>query len=163
MATKTPHILFVCTGNIFRSMSADWASRHIATQKGLDYRFSSAGTDGATPRQIRPQVRDLLLSKGIDITGHQHRLLTPDLIKGADLVVAMSTDHHDFMKDRFGVNSVLFRELAEGKAEALLDVNEAIVDFETNIAAAEAHIKSTIDYVVGRVPMMMERLPLFLK
>ena len=37
-------ILFVCTGNICRSPTAEGLARAIAAQRGLDMRFDSAGT-----------------------------------------------------------------------------------------------------------------------
>ena len=163
MVSISPNILFVCTGNIFRSMSAEWASRNLCMIKGLDFQFCSAGTDGGVPREINTHVRHVLQDRKIDITDHKPRLLTAKLIAGADLVVAMSTDHQEFMQTHFGVYSVLFRELAEGKPEALLDVDEAVIDFKTNMEAADKHIAATIDFIVTHCAPMLDRLPLYLK
>lgn len=163
MTSSKPHILFVCTGNIFRSMSAEWVSRAIAERLGAGYVFSSAGTDGGVPRDVRDIVKEVLLANGVDVTAHRHRLLTQELIDTCDLVVAMSTDHKDFIFEKFGHVAVLFRELAEGVPEAVLDVNEAVLDYETNIDAANRHITETIEFIAARCGPMFERLPSYLK
>ena len=67
-------VLFVCTGNIFRSLTAEYALRR---ELGADSRFvvASAGTDDY-PYVVRPNVHDYLLSKGLDVRAHKRRTLT---------------------------------------------------------------------------------------
>ena len=67
-------MLFVCTGNIFRSLSAEHALRH-ALQARADIHVSSAGTDDF-PHVVRPNVRDYLLTRSFDVSRHTRRTLT---------------------------------------------------------------------------------------
>ena len=54
-------VLFVCTGNIFRSPTAEHAVRRALNgREGVI--VSSAGTQDY-PYEVRPMVRDYLLSK----------------------------------------------------------------------------------------------------
>ncbi|MFP6744450.1 MAG: hypothetical protein VCB77_04585 [Alphaproteobacteria bacterium] len=67
-------ILFVCTGNIFRSMTAEYALR---ASLGADtgYRVRSAGLIEA-PHEIETFVTDYLTAKGLDVSRHQPTNLT---------------------------------------------------------------------------------------
>ena len=87
-------ILFVCTGNTCRSPMAEAIARSVATERGLtDVRFSSAGVgawDGAPPSDGAMLVA---LERGLDLSAHRSRLLTPEIVAAADLVLAMSESH----------------------------------------------------------------------
>ena len=67
-------VLFVCTGNIFRSLTAEYALRR-ALGDGSDLLVASAGTEDF-PHVIRPVVRDYLLARGLDVTPRRRRTLT---------------------------------------------------------------------------------------
>ena len=84
-------VLFVCTGNIFRSLTAEHALRHaLGERPGIH--VSSAGTVDF-PHVVRPNVRDYLLSRGFDVSRHQRRTLTEAILRDSHLVIAMSLDH----------------------------------------------------------------------
>ena len=90
-------ILFVCTGNIFRSLTADVALRRLlADDPGIH--VSSAGTDDY-PHVMRPYTSAYLRSKGFDVSGHQRRTLTEAILGESRLVVSMSTDHQAFIRE----------------------------------------------------------------
>ncbi len=154
-------VLFVCTGNIFRSLTAEHALRH-ALQGRADIQVSSAGTDDF-PHVVRPNVRHYLLSKGFDVTRHQRRTLTAGLLKASSLVIAMSTDHQVFIRDRFGHAAPLFLEACGEAGEALPDIEEAVADYRTNAAAVDAHVHATIDLILQLTPRLASRLDLLLK
>jgi protein-tyrosine phosphatase len=153
-------VLFVCTGNIFRSLAAEHALRQ-ALQSRSDVEVSSAGTDDY-PHVVRPSVRDYLLAKGFDVSRHRRRTLTEAMLDQADLVIAMSTDHHAYIRDRFGDRfgraTVLFLEACGEGAQALPDIEEAVLDYRSNAAAVEAHVRATIDRIVSLAPSLASRL-----
>ncbi len=92
-------ILFVCTGNIFRSLAAEYALRR---ELGDSMAVSSAGTDDY-PHVVRPNVRDYLLAKGLDVRTHRRRTVSREILAGTEMVIAMSTDHQRFLREKFGV------------------------------------------------------------
>jgi protein-tyrosine phosphatase len=150
-------ILFVCTGNVFRSMTAEHALRHVLGPRA-GILVSSAGTadDMCT---VDPIVAAHLHSRGIDVSGHRRRTLTADMLHPAVTVVAMSTDHREFIARRFGHHDVPLFTQACGLAPApLLDVGEAISDPESNLAAVEAYIRQTIDRILELTPQLARRL-----
>jgi Low molecular weight phosphotyrosine protein phosphatase len=57
-----PSILFVCTGNIFRSLTAEYALK-ARLDPGSPLRVSSAGTV-ALPQDMHPDVHSYLVQRG---------------------------------------------------------------------------------------------------
>ena len=147
-------ILFVCTGNIFRSLTAEYALRR---ELGDAIPVSSAGTDDY-PHVVRPNVREYLLTKGLDVRAHERRTVTREMLSAAELVVAMSTDHQRFLRDKFGLEAPVFLEACGGKCEALPDIEEVVLDYRTNKAAVDAHVRKTIDTIIALTPRLAQRL-----
>ena len=149
-------ILFVCTGNIFRSLTAEYALRR---ELGADSRIvvASAGTEDY-PHVVRPNVRDYLLSHGLDVRAHRRRTLTREMLGAGSFVVAMSTDHQRFMLERFGVQAPVFLEACGGACEALPDIEDVVADYRTNAAAVDAHVRKTIDTILEAMPRLARRL-----
>lgn len=153
-------ILFVCTGNVFRSMSAELAMKSADTEG--KHSFSSAGTHAILTQPVRAETQERLEYWGADSSSHKPRLLTADMIKEADLVVAMGADHRDFIEKTFGVRPVLFLEVAQGMAEGIPDLNEAIPDYKENREGSKLYIQGVVDLIFGNQEEFMERLPQFL-
>jgi len=148
-------VLFVCTGNIFRSLTAEYALRR---ELGSDSRIvvASAGTQDY-PYLVRPNVRDYLLSQGLDVRAHQRRTLTQDILGEAKAVIAMSLDHQRFMLERFGLRAPVFLEACGGACEALPDIEDVVQDYKTNPAAVDAHVRMTIDRIIEAMPRLTAR------
>ncbi|NMA03414.1 MAG: low molecular weight protein arginine phosphatase [Clostridiales bacterium] len=89
-------ILFVCTGNTCRSAMAEALFKHILKNrkdKLKNIKAISAGIyawegDGASLGAI-----EVLREKGIDAMEHSSRLLTPELVEEADLILTMTSNH----------------------------------------------------------------------
>jgi protein-tyrosine phosphatase len=154
-------VLFVCTGNIFRSLTAERALRH-ALRDRADIHVSSAGTVDY-PHVVAPNVREYLLSKGFDVSSHQRRTLTEAIVRESHLVIAMSVDHRDYLRNRFGHSAPLFLEACGEPGEALPDIEEAVLDYLTNRAAVEAHVRATIDRILALTPRLAARLDTLLQ
>jgi len=152
-------VLFVCTGNIFRSLTAEYALRRLleSAQQPVPVTVASAGTEDA-PHRVKPIVRDYLLRHGIDVRGHRRRTLTRSILDDAGLVVAMSTEHRTVLAERFGRRVPLFTEACGLPPEPLPDVDEAVADHLENAAAAAAHIEATIDRIVALMPRLAARI-----
>lgn len=160
MPANIESVLFCCTGNVFRSLTAEHTLRRELALRGRALRVSSAGTEDR-PQWVRPYVRDYLAQHGLDVSAHTRRTLTQTLLDDADLVVAMSLDHRDYIRSQFAYSAPLFLELcaaADSSSYELPDVNEAVPDFLTNKPAAESHMRLTIDRIIQVMPSLAERI-----
>ena len=87
-------ILLVCTGNTCRTAMAEGIGKNVAKEKNLNnVIFSSAGTSAAPGMPATDYAIAASAHWDIDISGHRSRLLNQDLIKEADLILAMGPEH----------------------------------------------------------------------
>lgn len=89
-------ILFVCTGNICRSPTAEAVARSMAAARGrdADFVFDSAGIEGyhvGEPPDRRATARGGL--RGYDLAPLRARRVVADDFETFDLVLAMDRDH----------------------------------------------------------------------
>lgn len=150
-------ILFVCTGNVFRSVVAEYA---VKARLGPEARLlvGSAGIEAA-PQTLHPMIADYLRAKGADPSGHVQRKLTRELVAGADLVIAMGLDHCAFIREHFGRDVPLFNQVCFGREEPVLDVHEALPDWASNLDATRAYVRFVVDRLWEAAPVLLARLP----
>lgn len=150
-------ILFICTGNVFRSVTAEYA---LKARLGPEMRLTvgSAGTVG-TPQPLHPMILDYLRAKGADPSAHVPRKLTRELLEDVDLAVAMSLDHRDFIKAQFGREVPLFNQVCFEREEPVLDLHEVMPDWASDMDAARAYVQSVVDHIWASAPVLLARLP----
>lgn len=86
-------ILYICTGNIFRSMSAEYLSKkYIQDHQIKNFFVSSAGTS-ARPQRPFPRTLERLEFYGCDASGHKQTKISPELLTEQDLIICMA-EHH---------------------------------------------------------------------
>jgi protein-tyrosine phosphatase len=92
--------LFVCTGNICRSPTAEGVFRHLVAQAGLqdNFRIDSAGTT-ASHRGEPPddRARRVASSRGVSLKGLKARAITAADFKDFDYIYAMDSGHFDHL------------------------------------------------------------------
>ena len=92
--TTALHILFVCTGNICRSPTAERLATAHAHETGLDgFSASSAGTRAASGQPIHPEAESVLVKLGADPAEFAARPTTERIAGSADLILTMTTAH----------------------------------------------------------------------
>lgn len=90
------HVLFVCTGNICRSPTAERLAAALGAEHGIPgFAATSAGTRAVIGHQMHTEAALVLESLGGDSSGFVARQLTPQIAAGADLVIAMTTTHRN--------------------------------------------------------------------
>ena len=90
-------VLFVCTGNICRSPTAEGVFRTLVETRGLSHRIEadSAGIGswhvGEPPD---PRSQDTARRRGVEIGGQRARTVRADDFSGFDLLLAMDSTHY---------------------------------------------------------------------
>ena len=85
-------ILFVCHGNICRSVMAECVFAHLARKAGLEYRFSvdsAATSTEETGNPVYPPARRKLEEKGVPVRPHRARQMTAADAENYDLLIGM--------------------------------------------------------------------------
>lgn len=136
-------IIFVCTGNTCRSplakgLAQDWVNRRVPD--GLNITIESAGVAAYEGAPASDQTLDVLRERGIDLRSHRSRVLTPQMIDRADIVLTMTPSHaqaamqiapdsahkvfpidpHNPIADPFGQPIGVYRQVAD-QLETLID------------------------------------------
>src|SRR5215475_11137343 len=87
-------ILFVCTGNTCRSPMAEAVARKIAIERGLsDVEVTSAGTSAHDGSPASDGSLLVGLERNMELGSHRAQTLTRDLVRQADLILAMGPHH----------------------------------------------------------------------
>jgi protein-tyrosine phosphatase len=96
-------ILAVCTGNICRSPMAEGFLREMLASRGVEsVRVASCGVNGLEDSPAMPEGVQAMIENGIDISGHRARRLTAPMIREADLMLTMATEHRDAIVAQIG-------------------------------------------------------------
>lgn len=149
-------ILFICTGNVFRSLVAEHALKALL---GSDagYMVSSAGIE-ALPQAVHPIIRERLRLKGCDLVTHEPRKLNRDMLDKTTLPVAMGFNHQNFLRETFNRDVRLFNEVCFQKREPVLDLHEALPNWQSDLHASREYVLSVIDYIFGAMPAFVAAL-----
>lgn len=92
----TLDVLFVCTGNICRSPTAErLAMSYAASLRRPNLAASSAGTRAVVGHAIHQEASRVLSSLGGDSAEFRARQLTPKIASRADLILTMTRAHRD--------------------------------------------------------------------
>ncbi len=138
-------ILFVCTGNQYRSPIAAEAFRDQLFQDGIEaeWRVNSAGT-WTVPGQDPPEkALELAHSHGLTLDGHKTRVLTANVLAESDLVVVMEEGHRESIKAEF--------PFARDKVYLLSQIVEGIAYDIPDPATASGAAHNIIDELVTMI------------
>lgn len=149
-------ILFVCTANIFRSMTAEYALK-ARIGEGTSFIVRSAGIN-AKPQPVHAWVQTRLREKGANPGAHLQRQLTKEVFDDSDLVIAMGRDHQTYIREQFGRDVPLFNQVCLGHDKPILDLHEAIPDWESDLERAHAYVWAVIDMIWATTPALLPRL-----
>ena len=103
METQLRTILFICTGNFYRSRFAEAVFNYYADLMGLDWHAFSRGlAPHLVYGDISPRTRDALLARGISLryTAATKASLTEHDLETADRTIALQEAEHRLLMRR---------------------------------------------------------------
>jgi protein-tyrosine-phosphatase len=98
---------------------AEALARKIADRRGIgDLNVSSAGTNALENIPATDEALLVGMERGVDLTSHRSRQLTPGIISEADLIFVMTPGHLEQVKQMGGRGKVhVIDEYASGAAD----------------------------------------------
>lgn len=153
-------ILFVCTGNQFRSPIAAeiFLQQLIRDGRSAQWLVNSAGTWTHTGRPAPAEALNLARMAGVGLEHHVTRMLDQSMVEEADIIVVMESGHKEAIQVEF--------PLARRKVFLLSEVADGISYDVPDPAAfrndAKQIIRDLTDMVrksAPRIYQMVERQP----
>jgi protein-tyrosine phosphatase len=96
---KQRSVLFVCTGNICRSPTAEGVLRHLAAKEGIELRIASAGIGdwhvGSAPDK---RAQHHAKQRGYDLSTQRARQVRQSDFAEFDLILAMDGGHLEALR-----------------------------------------------------------------
>jgi protein-tyrosine-phosphatase len=146
-------ILFVCYGNVCRSPYAAAAfARALDSRAGVSVQVASAGF--IKPGRVPPETALAAVQRrGLDVSTHRSRLLTPEIIRAASVVVVMAADQAAGIRARYGSGVCL---LVLGDLDPLPVATRTITDPWGCTADVFDQVFDRIDRCIGELVRLVD-------
>ena len=107
--------MFVCTANLCRSPIAaalfrQWLQRHAVPG---DWQVVSSGTWADDGKAVARSVQAVMRELNIDLSDHRSRTISPELLRGVDLILCMTQSHREALQVEFPQHAAHIRLLSE--------------------------------------------------
>jgi protein-tyrosine-phosphatase len=93
-------IVFVCSGNTCRSPLAEAIARQVLPGRvSFELSIASAGTSAQEGNPASRNSVEIAERHGLDLSKHQSRMLSRELLHDADLIVTMGVRHREAVEE----------------------------------------------------------------
>jgi protein-tyrosine-phosphatase len=150
------NILYVCTWNIFRSMSAEYLTKKYIDDNAISNFFvSSAWTIAHIDLPFSMTVKRLAFY-GCDPSHHIQRKITQEILAAQDIIICMA-EHHRQSVNALWFEAVLFNEIAYNLTEDVLDDGE-YMQINWPYLDIEEYVPTIIDYIHDAIPLIISSI-----
>lgn len=143
-------ILVVCTGNTCRSPLAEGLLKERAREENMgDLEVISAGTAAPFGLSATQNAVRAAAELGIDISSHRSKPLTPEVVREADLVLAMEYTHVEYA-DRIGGHgkTFLISQFPHGEGTEVRDpIGGSLQDYRAACARLDREVRRIVAYL----------------
>lgn len=144
------NILFVCTQNVFRSLSAEKLFQFY--DKKNEFNVDSAGTLAYSYETPYIWTIKTLQEIGVNNLDHKNKKISKQLLEKQDIIICMTKQHQKEIL-KFGFKSYLFNEIIYNKNTDLMDDTE-----DTSYYSLEEFVKATVLYIDKSIPILINKL-----
>jgi protein-tyrosine phosphatase len=118
-----PGILFVCTGNLYRSpLAAAFLRTRLNANGHHDWMVDSAGTWTQPGQPVPPETIRAAAGFGASVEGHLSQLVNADLLSRFDLVLVMERGHKEALDQEFPFASQKIHMISQVADHMVYDV-----------------------------------------
>jgi protein-tyrosine-phosphatase len=106
-------LLFVCTGNVCRSLLAERLAQRLGAIRGVPLSVKSCGVASETHFAVPPEIWEALAEAGIASRPHVPQLVSRELLAWADEVLVMTARQLEALRDAFPEHRAKLQLLTE--------------------------------------------------
>ena len=144
-------VLFVCTQNVFRSMSAQkLLQKHLIEKQDRRFSIGSAGTE-ASPDSPYRYTLDKLKALGVSSFSHAQSKVSAPLLSRQHVVICMTRAHQEHLKRHFQRESTLFNQLGHGTISDLEDDVESAACYQ-GADYLQVFVENTVSRIDAGIP-----------
>lgn len=107
------NILFVCTGNTCRSPMAECMFRQKLKEENMNHFVRSAGIMTADLLSASNYAIQTLKKRNLDLSDHKSYAIDEDIVDHADLILAMTNRHKEWLMESFPLKKTCIFTLDE--------------------------------------------------
>jgi protein-tyrosine phosphatase len=151
---KRIKILFLCSDNFTRSVTAEFCLKDFLEKRNIDHiQVSSAGTDADSDISKHFATHfDRMKELGIDASAFTRTQFDENLLNDTDIIIAMAQEHQDFVLENFGISIPLYNEMVSGEKTSVVVSRP---DSEDDV---QKQIRDMTDYIHGSTPAFFEHI-----
>jgi protein-tyrosine-phosphatase len=147
-------ILFICTDNVGRSLTAkylfeDWLRKNNRD----DIAVSSAGINATS--DVSSFTMDhigKLKEMGVDVVGYTTTQLTYEVLKEHNLAIVMDTEEQLWVREKFNVEIPLYNEIYKNEKTPVLITVPGMTE------TISERLLKMVDYIAQSIPVLAEKI-----
>ena len=152
-------ILFICTDNVGRSLTAKYLFEDWLRKNGRDdISVSSAGINATS--DISAFSMDhigKLEDMGIEVVGYTRTQVTYEIIAEHDLTMAMDMDEQLWVREKFNIEIPLYNEIYKNEKTPVLITVPGMTE------TISERLLKMVDYIAESIPELAERIDAMMK